>query len=197
MKRLIYTQRVEVVERYGERRDCADQQIARFLSTCGYLPIPVPNIPKVAEQIFDDVPPCGVVLTGGNSLTKYGGDAPDRDETESRLLMSAFDRGVPVFAFCRGMQVVLDRFGCSLKKIEKHAATRHTICGEISRSVNSYHTMSAFDAAPPLRVTAVADDGAIEAVACTSPRLTAIMWHPEREEVYDEADIELVKALFG
>lgn len=30
-KIVLYTQRVEVVESYGERRDCADQEIPRFL----------------------------------------------------------------------------------------------------------------------------------------------------------------------
>ena len=41
---VIYTQRVEIVESYQERRDCADQSIPRFLETCGYIPVPVPNV---------------------------------------------------------------------------------------------------------------------------------------------------------
>ena len=52
MKTVLYTQRVEVVKSYGERRDCADQNIARFLSTCGFLPLPVPNIKELAEKMM-------------------------------------------------------------------------------------------------------------------------------------------------
>lgn len=36
MQTVIYTQRVEIVEGYGERRDCADQNIPKFLQVCGY-----------------------------------------------------------------------------------------------------------------------------------------------------------------
>ena len=50
MKTVLYTQRVEVVKSYCERRDCADQNIARFLSTCGFLPLPVPNVKELAEK---------------------------------------------------------------------------------------------------------------------------------------------------
>ena len=31
MKKIIYTQRVELVESYGERRDCADVEIAKLI----------------------------------------------------------------------------------------------------------------------------------------------------------------------
>ena len=86
MKTVLYTQRVEVVKSYGERRDCADQNIARFLSTCGFLPLPVPNIKELAEKMMMELKPAGIVFTGGNSLVKYGGDAPERDETEYAML---------------------------------------------------------------------------------------------------------------
>ena len=43
MKIVVFTQRVEVVESYNERRDCADQRIAEFIVECGYIPLPVPN----------------------------------------------------------------------------------------------------------------------------------------------------------
>jgi hypothetical protein len=31
MNIVLYTQRVEIVKSYGERRDCADQNIAKFI----------------------------------------------------------------------------------------------------------------------------------------------------------------------
>ena len=43
MKRVLFTQRVELVEAYKERRDCADQRIAEYINSCGFLPVPIPN----------------------------------------------------------------------------------------------------------------------------------------------------------
>jgi putative glutamine amidotransferase len=42
----------------------------------------------------------GIVLTGGNDLTAYGGDAPDRDATETALLDFAERRNLPVLGVC-------------------------------------------------------------------------------------------------
>ena len=82
MKVILYTQRVEIIESYGERRDCADQNIPRFIKACGYLPVPVPNICETAIQMTEEIKPAGIILTGGNSLVKYGGNAPERDNME-------------------------------------------------------------------------------------------------------------------
>ena len=79
-KIVFYTQRVEFIKSYGERRDCADQNIPRFIEACGYLPVPLPNISNIVRQMLELMNPAGIVLTGGNSLVKYGGDAPERDE---------------------------------------------------------------------------------------------------------------------
>jgi len=86
VKVILYTQRVEMIESYGERRDCADQNIPRFIKACGYLPVPVPNICETAIQMTEEIKPAGLILTGGNSLVKYGGNAPERDNMEKRLL---------------------------------------------------------------------------------------------------------------
>ena len=89
MKRtVIYTQRVEVVESYRERRDCTDQNIPLLLEACGYLPVPVPNVITDLDMFVETVSPAGIMLTGGNSLIKYGGTAPERDETLSLIHIS-------------------------------------------------------------------------------------------------------------
>ena len=75
MKIVIYTQRVEVVENYNERRDCADQRISDFIYSCNFLPIPVPNRTNMVGAIVDSLQPSGIILTGGNSLCMYGGNA--------------------------------------------------------------------------------------------------------------------------
>lgn len=67
MKIVIYTQRVEVVEAYQERRDAADQRIADFVAACGYLPMPVPNRQEMAEKIIKSIHPSGILLTGATA----------------------------------------------------------------------------------------------------------------------------------
>ncbi len=49
------TQRVTREPRTGERRDSLDQNWVRFLSRCGILPLPVPNLPEALETWIDAV----------------------------------------------------------------------------------------------------------------------------------------------
>lgn len=197
MQTVIYTQRVEIVEGYGERRDCTDQNIPRFLQACGYLPVPVPNICDIAQGMIDEIRPTGIVLTGGNSLCKYGGNAPERDETEKKMLEIAIERNIPIYGFCRGMQVILDYYGCPLVDVKGHVAVRHALTGELDGiTVNSFHNQACIDVSDSLEVLARTEDGVVEAVKAKNERILATMWHPERESVFVRDDIERVKRLF-
>lgn len=198
MKIILYTQRVEIVESYGERRDCADQRIPEFLQTCGYLPVPVPNIRVIAERMLEELKPAGIVLTGGNSLVRFGGEAPERDITERCILEYALERQIPVYGFCRGMQVILDYFGCELERIDGHVAVRHGLSGQYEgMDVNSFHNQACFQIREPLEVMAKTEDGVIEAVRSREKSIIATMWHPEREHPFVDADVRRVQELFG
>lgn len=199
MKRtVIYTQRVEVVENYGERRDCADQNIPMFLELCGYLPIPVPNILSDLEAFVEAVEPVGIVLTGGNSLVKYGGTARERDETDRRLVEIALRKEIPLYGFCRGMQSVLDYFGCEMEQVQGHVAVRHVVRGEWgSMEVNSFHNQACKGLKRPLQMLAESADGVVEAASYPEKNIIVTMWHPERETPFCKMDVERVRSLFG
>ena len=107
MKKIIYTQRVEIVESYGERRDCADVEIAKLIWECGFLPVSVNNIPDKIQVFLEQIKPDGMILTGGNDLSKYGGNALERDETEKRMIEYSVKNDVPLYGFCRGMQMII------------------------------------------------------------------------------------------
>lgn len=200
MKKIIYTQRVEVIESYQERRDCADQRIADFLVACGYLPIPVPNNERIVPQLLDELKPDGIVLTGGNSLVKYGGNAPERDAMDVALIKVAIEKGVPVYGFCRGMQSILEYFGNELINVSGHVAVRHCLIGEqdIAYEVNSYHNQACVElkAGCGLQGIAKTEDGVIEAVQHVVYPIVGTMWHPEREKEYDVKDMERLRDLF-
>ncbi len=198
MEVVLYTQRVEIVESYGERRDCADQNIAVFIHACGYLPIPLPNNKELAVRIFRQCEPSGIVLTGGNSLVKYGGNALERDEMEQELIKISIEEGVPIYGFCRGMQVILDYFGCGLEEVSGHVTVRHRLHGiRDGEEVNSFHNQACLQIQEPLQKLAWTVDGVVEAVECKESHILATMWHPEREVPFNQWDIARVQELFG
>lgn len=200
MKTVIYTQRVEIVEAYGERRDCADQRIASFIQTCGFLPVPLANERELAEEYIEGIRPAGILLTGGNSLGKYGGNAPERDAMDQALIQLAMEKSIPLYGFCRGMQSILDYFGCGLTNVAGHVAVRHPVCGEgETYEVNSYHNQACISLKEGcgLNVLAQADDGVIEAVCHGELPIAASMWHPEREKQFQERDINRIRTLFN
>ncbi len=198
MRAVGVTQRVEVVPSYGERRDCLDQAWTRFLISCDLLPVLLPNVAEAALALCERSSVAGLVLTGGNDLAALGGDAPERDETENALLDFAERQKLPVLGVCRGMQVIQQRAGATLRRVEGHVAARQLIRikGE-PVEVNSYHNFGAFESPIPLGVWAIADDGVVEAVRHSFKPITGIMWHPERCSPFRAADVELFRQVFG
>ena len=197
MKNVIFTQRVDVIEAYNERRDCADQRISKFIIECGFMPVPVPNSfgRETLEGFIAVLDPAGIILTGGNSLVKYGGNAPERDFTETVLMDLAKSKGLPVYGLCRGMQFILDYFGQDLQNVAGHVAVRHVL--DNGREVNSYHNQACLNLkGTELAVLARAHDGVIESVRHTTLPMLGTMWHPEREEVFVQDDIHTVRTLF-
>jgi len=200
VRTVIYTQRVEVIESYQERRDCADQRIADFIVACGFLPIPLPNRAGSAEQMIEAIHPAGIILTGGNSLTAYGGNAPERDAMDKALIELAIRYKIPLYGFCRGMQSILAYYENELVNVEGHVAVRHFVhAGQEDYEVNSYHNQACRELKENcgLMITAQAVDGVIEAIRHESLPIVGTMWHPEREENYVHKDIVRVTELFA
>ena len=191
------SQRVDVVENRGERRDALDQRLASFLSVIGLTPVMVPN------QLINTTPGLpiwldrfdfsGVVLSGGNNI----GDHPERDSTESSLLEFAKRNGLPVLGICRGMQMMAEWSGGSLIRVEGHVRTRHLLTGEINANVNSYHDYALSECPEGFEVLARAEDGSIEAIRHSVLKWQGWMWHPERESEFASHDIERISRLFG
>lgn len=203
MKIVVYTQRVKVIESYNERRDCADQRIPEFIQACGYLPVPMPNNVNVALQMVDELGVAGIILTGGNSLVQYGGNAPERDSTDSALIKRAIEKQIPLYGFCRGMQSILDYCGESLENVKGHVATRHQIQaltdlphGNFNREVNTYHNQACLKiVGNDLIALAKSSDGVIEAIHHRTLPILGTMWHPERESSFSKEDIDMLVRL--
>lgn len=189
------TQRVDVIPQRGERRDALDQQWSALLWRCGFVAVPMPNHPETAEALLARMPISALLLTGGNSLTAYGGNAPERDETEQRLLARALACGWPTVGVCRGMQVIQQHFGVALNPVSGHVAREHAIVLDgFDVVVNSYHELGAIESVPALDVLARSADGVVEAVRHRNHRVHGMMWHPERVRGFDPADAERLRA---
>lgn len=201
MKKIIYTQRVEIIKSYGERRDCADVEIAKLIWECGFLPVPVNNIPEKVHMYLDQIRPDAIMLTGGNDLSGYGGNAPERDETEKRIIEYGIKKELPIYGICRGMQMIADYFGAGLEQVEGHVAARHRLTGSSpwdGRLVNSFHKMAAKAVSEELfSIGARSEDGVIEAIKVRGKEIYGTMWHPERERPYAAEDVLFIKQIFS
>ena len=192
------TQRVSIVASYGERRDALDQQWSALLHAAGLLPILIPNNPEVARAIVAQTNPAGILLTGGNDLAAYGGDAPERDDTELALIEDALVAGRPVLGICRGMQVIQHAFDVPLERLTGHVTREQTIDvdGEAAL-VNSFHNWGTHETASELEVWARSDDGVVKAVRHRTLTLEGFMWHPERILPFRQWDIDFLRRFFG
>lgn len=198
MKKIFVTQRVEEIKSYGEIRDCIDVKWNQLLKVAGYLPILVPNSKMILEDLLTEISPDGILLTGGNDLYKYGGNAEQRDEVEAYLIQYAIRNKISVIGVCRGMQMIVDYFGGKLEKVENHVAVQHSIIGDTDTDkVNSFHNFGIYDTPDVLESLYKSNDGVIEAVKHKVYNIYGQMWHPERYEPFRERDILKLQEIFG
>jgi putative glutamine amidotransferase len=161
----------------------------------------------------------GVLLTGGADVlpsiygetahATFGAAEQGRDEYEIELVRLALDRDLPVFAICRGIQVLnVARGGTLIQDIpsevthaephdvrEPRVAIAHDVwvaAGSLlerlmrervddeSVQVNSRHHQAIKQPGEGLVVAGTAPDGVIEAVEDPSKRFClGVQWHPE------------------
>lgn len=50
-------------------------------------------------------------------MVEYGGNAPERDAVDHKLIELCIKNNIPVYGFCRGMQSILDYFGENWKML--------------------------------------------------------------------------------
>lgn len=151
---------------------------------------------------------------------------PARDATTLPLLRRALDRGLPVFAVCRGFQELNVVMGGTLHPrvhdvpglmdhredktapLEVQYGPAHPVAltsggafaritGRDALTVNSVHGQGIRDLGAGLTVEATAPDGLVEAVSVTGhPFALAVQWHPEWRFWEDAASTALFRA-FG
>jgi len=193
------------------------------LMAAGGLPLVMPATAR-REAIAQAVRRCqGVLLTGGDDIDPklYAPDLPEalakttgkhdagRDAWETLLIEEVFQQRKPLFAICRGQQMLNVALGGTLlvdipsqvpnalphNQMARKTEPVHTVSvaagsllarltGVTTLGVNSTHHQAVGRVADPLRAVAQSADGVIEALELKDPGrlpfLLAVQFHPER-----------------
>jgi putative glutamine amidotransferase len=193
------------------------------LIAAGGLPLVLPATAR-REVIAQAVRLCqGVLLTGGDDIDPklYASDLPEalakttgshdaeRDTWEKLLIEEVFQQRKPLFAICRGQQMLNVALGGTLlvdipsqvpNALQHNQMARKTepvhsvsvaagsllanLMGATTLGVNSTHHQAVGRVAEPLRPVAHSADGVIEALELKDPGrlpfLLAVQFHPER-----------------
>jgi putative glutamine amidotransferase len=190
------------------------------LVRAGAQPVSIPPLDATMHEIantlrrFD-----GLCLPGGPDVDPllYGvtdidpavyGVNPHHDLLEISLARAALDIGMPIFAVCRGMQVLNVAMGGSLVQhlgdlTPDHRYKHHTVSlvegcivartvGSTKPTGHSVHHQALDRVADGLTVTGLADDGTIEAVEAVEPFaagrwIVGVQWHPE-DDAHESAE---------
>ncbi|MCL6573415.1 MAG: gamma-glutamyl-gamma-aminobutyrate hydrolase family protein [Bacillus sp. (in: Bacteria)] len=181
----------------------------------GGIPIIIPYI--TPETALETLPLCdGIILSGGEDIDPFfygqdphcnlGSTIQERDLVEIATVMYAIENNVPLFAICRGVQILNIALGGTLiqdipsevkepiQHVQKNDRSQDTHWVTISKDsklfqiigsnrvrVNSIHHQAIEGVANDLRVVAQSADGIIEAVEYIHPTTFTIgvQWHPE------------------
>ena len=208
--------RVVANNTYPELRDTISHDWVRVLDSLRVTPVLVPNVLLDPAAYLREIGAKGLILTGGDNLGPLPGEptdqqAPtDRDRTETALLASTINLGLPVFGVCRGLQLVNVHFGGGVSRqltgIGPHVASEHSVeiiaappLGELRLEhivTNSYHNQGVFlqSLASDLTAFAVASGGLVEGLYHPELPVLAIQWHPERPNPASQLDLALLQS---
>lgn len=208
MKIIAISQRIVKNPDYQEIRDALDVRWAQLINQLGHLPLILPTLFDFRTYL-ENIKIDGIVLTGGNDLSCLSDDEISRlrDEHEKRVLRLAIEKSIPVLGVCRGMQLIADYFGMGFLKVTGHVAKRHDLAPAAGSrylaaedaldGVNSYHNYAVKAVSGDFLVSARSSDGVIEAMEHKQLPIFGQMWHPEREEPFRGADIDIIRRVVG
>ena len=193
-KRFGISLRVELIEKYNEKRDTLSQEWTNFLQKHAIIPILIPNTLDDVKSYISDLGIDGLILSGGDNI----GEFPERDKTEKQILDYAIDKRFPVLGVCRGMQIINEYFAGKVfaNDNNSHVGKPHQIhimdqkfsklLGYDNTQVNSFHNniITKKSIGEKLQVFALSEhDNTVEGYYHSDLPIIGVMWHPERDMV--------------
>ncbi len=209
LKKIAITQRLLSNDSYYEIRDSLDIKWGELFSEMGFLPVILPSNFDYELYFENGLSFDGIILSSGNDLNSFNPNSlsEKRDAFEKKLISFSIDKDIPVLGVCRGMQIIGDFFNAGFEIKEQHIAKRHKILAsqdskyfnELSKisEVNSYHKYCINKISSDFLISAISEDGAIEAIEHKKYKIFAQMWHSERETPFNPIELELIKKFFS
>ena len=209
---------VGITGNFGERGCELAEGYFRSVEAAGGVSVVLPPTDDMATLSSALGRVDGILLSGGGDINPlYLGEEPrpglgsvnaGRDRGELLLARMAYDRQIPLFGICRGIQVMVAAMGGKLyqdiatqhdrnglppvkhdQSLDRGFASHSVIAEEGSLmaelfgrrfAVNSFHHQAVASPGSHFRVTAWAADGVVEAVESTDFRFAVgVQWHPE------------------
>lgn len=224
---------IAVTSTYDNGHTFLHKDYSEAVLSAGGIPLAVPHM--VAPELLDRLCEAadGLLLSGGEDIDPnlYGEEplpglgtlTPERDHTEKLLTERFLAADKPVFAICRGMQLLNAVAGGTLfQDIERQCpgalqhrqlAPRHHLSHRVEIAegsllaqaagftqirVNSFHHQAVKQPAPGFRVSAEAADGILEGIESQSHRyVLGVQWHPENLAASDQAARNLFAAFIA
>src|SRR5690348_14168422 len=194
--------------------NCGEEKILPYESALRAVGLEPVRLAAGSSQSLDGL--YGLLLTGGTDVNprRYGQDpipetqAPDdaRDEMEVCLLAEALAADLPVFAICRGIQLLnIHLHGTLLQHLASASIHRQVfpgdapgrqrtvhnvtvkpdtllarIVGQPTIAVNSRHHQAIDQLGPGVITSGLSEDGITEAIEYPARRFVlGVQWHPE------------------
>ncbi len=208
MKKILITQRLVKNDSYPEQREMLDIRWGELFEELNFLPIVLP-VEYSLFKYFEELEIEGVFIAGGNDLNGYNPNelSKKRDLFEKELISFAIKKDIPIFAVCRGLQIVAEYFGCSFKKVYGQTGIKHKLKVNINskyykqlsliKQVNAFHTYAIKDINEDLIVSATNEDGMIKCIEHRTLKIFAQMWHSEREIPFNNEELNLIRDFFS
>ena len=188
-------------------REALDVKWGKLFKKMNFVPIILP-IEFQYKKYFDFLKIDGIILTGGNDLNSVNKNniSLKRDNFEKKLIKYAILKNIPIYGMCRGMEVIAEFFGADFKKVKNQVGIRHSLkvnkkskyfrkLNKIS-TVNSFHNYAINQMPLDLTVSAWSKNGVIKAIEHKKYKIFGQMWHSEREKLFDQNQINLIKNFF-
>ena len=201
MLKVAITQRVDLISDYNELRDSIDRRLADWVLECGFLPLQIPNnLTQVSsnallQKWLSSFNPDAFIMSGGSDI----GIHSERDNTEICIMDWAKDFKKPLLGICRGMQLMAVENGVKLQNIKGHVNKRHNLIyeegEEFSEEVLCFHNFGIKECPKDYKVLARTENCFIEAIGHKNLPWEGWMWHPERENIFTQADKNRFKGL--
>lgn len=208
MKKIAITQRLIENKSYYEIRDALDIRWAELFKSLGFLPILLPTDYDF-RQYFNGFKINGLILSGGNDLSSVSDNelSKKRDAFEKEIIKFAIEKGIPVLGVCRGMLIIADYFDGKFEKVEGHVGIKHRIIvsdkSEFEHNlkklnyVNSYHNYGIKNIPEDFIISAMSEEGIIEAIEHKKYKIFGQMWHSERQTPFNENELKIIKKIFA